>query len=274
VGVRVAVVGHVEWVEFARVPHVPAAGEILHASSFFAVPAGGGPVTAVQLAKLAGACTFFTALGDDELGHRTLEGLRSLGLRVEARFRPEAQRRAFTYLDDRGERTITVMGERLGPRGDDDLPWTELASCDAVYFTAGDAEALRRARAAPVVVAALRAKAVLAEAGVRLDVVIGSARDAGERYEPLDPPPGAVVLTESSAGGGWTTEDGRSGRWEPVPPPGPVADAYGCGDSFAGGLTFGLGAGMPLDEALHLGAVCGAECLTGWGPYERQHSRS
>src|SRR4051812_12605726 len=98
----VAGVGHVEGGEVARVAPVPVAGEILHASSFFGVPAGGGPVTAVQLLKLAGACTFFTALGDDELGHRTLEALRELGLRVEATFRPEAQRPAFTYLDDGG----------------------------------------------------------------------------------------------------------------------------------------------------------------------------
>ena len=270
--VRVAVVGHVEWVEFARVAHVPAAGEILHASSFFAVPAGGGPVTAVQLLKLAGECTFFTALGDDELGHRTLQGLRDLGLRVEARFRPEPQRRAFTYLDDRGERTITVMGERLGPIGGDDLPWDDLADHDAVYFTAGDAGALRRARAARVVVAALRAKQVLFDTGVRLDAVIGSARDAGEAYEPIQPPPDTVVLTASSAGGTWSASDGRTGRWDPAPVPGPVADAYGCGDSFAGGLTYGLGAGMPLDEALALGARCGATCLTGHGPYERQLS--
>jgi ribokinase len=122
-----------------------------------------------------------------------------------------------------------------------------------------------------VLVAALRAKAILLEAGVRLDAVVGSGRDTGEVYEPIEPPPDAVVLTESSAGGRWTTADGRSGRWESVPPPGPVADAYGCGDSFAGGLTYGLGAGKSLEEALELGAVCGAACLTGHGPYERQH---
>jgi ribokinase len=123
-----------------------------------------------------------------------------------------------------------------------------------------------------VLVAALRAKSILLEAGVRLDAVIGSARDAGEVYEPIDPPPGAVVLTRSSAGGEWRAEDGRTGTWDPAPVPGPVADAYGCGDSFAGGLTYGLGAGMSLEEALELGALCGAECLTGHGPYERQHS--
>ncbi|HEX9374624.1 MAG TPA: PfkB family carbohydrate kinase [Actinomycetota bacterium] len=267
---RVAVVGHTEWVEFALVRAVPRQGEIVHASGTFAVPAGGGPVAAVQLAKLAGGAAFFTALGDDELGHRTEDGLRVLGLEVHATFRPEPQRRAFTFLDDAGERTITVIGERLGPHGDDPLPWDDLAGFDAVYFTAGDPGALARARAARVLTATTRAMPVLVEAGVALDAVIGSARDRDERYEPVDPPPAAVVLTESGAGGSFTTAGGRSGRWEASPLPGPVQDAYGCGDSFAGGLTYGLGAGMTLEEALALGARCGAACLTGPGPYEGQ----
>jgi ribokinase len=52
--------------------------------------------------------------------------------------------------------------------------------------------------------------------------------------------------------------------------PGPVADAYGCGDSFAGGLTYGLGTGLDIDAALALGARCGATCMTGRGPFGRQ----
>src|SRR5690242_10273933 len=103
---RVAVVGHVEWVEFLRVPHVPGAGEIVHASEWWSEPAGGGAVAAVQLAKLAGAADFFTALGDDELGHRAFEQLGGLGLRVHAAWRDEQQRRAETFVDDGGERTI------------------------------------------------------------------------------------------------------------------------------------------------------------------------
>ena len=51
---KLAVVGHVEWIEFLRVPHVPAAGEILHASDSWAEPGGGGAVAAVQLLKLTG----------------------------------------------------------------------------------------------------------------------------------------------------------------------------------------------------------------------------
>src|SRR3712207_6421071 len=112
---RTAVVGHVEWIEFARVERVPHPGEIVHALDTWEEPAGGGAVAAVQLAKLAGECTLFTAFGDDELGHRARGELERLGVRVEAEFRPEPQRRGFVYVDAAGERTITVIGSRLGP---------------------------------------------------------------------------------------------------------------------------------------------------------------
>jgi ribokinase len=49
-----------------------------------------------------------------------------------------------------------------------------------------------------------------------------------------------------------------------------VADAYGCGDSFAAGLTFALAEGRDPDDALAVAARCGAACLTGHGPYEGQ----
>jgi ribokinase len=81
---RVAVVGHVEWVQFARVPHVPCAGEVVHAHDPFEEPAGGGGVAAVQLARLAGAATFLTALGRDELGERSVARLKELGVDVHA----------------------------------------------------------------------------------------------------------------------------------------------------------------------------------------------
>lgn len=144
---RVAVVGHVEWVTFARVDHMPHSGEIVHADDVYEAPAGGGPVAAVQLLKLAGNCTFFTALGDDGSGHLARRVLEEMGVRVEATFRPEPQRTAFTHVDTKGERTITVMGSRLGPQASDQLPWDELAGTDAVYFCAGDDDALRAAAA-------------------------------------------------------------------------------------------------------------------------------
>ena len=250
---------------------MPRAGEIVHALETWAEPAGGGAVAAVQLARLGAQCLFVTALGDDELGRRAEQELRDLGLRVDPAWRTEPQRRAFVHLDSDGERTITVIGDRLGPNGDDSLPWNELATCDAVYFTAGDAAAVRAARSAPVVVAAARGKEVLADARVELDVVVASAADEGERLEPaeLEPPPRFVALTAGPRGGELVAADGTRSRWAAAPLPGPVADAYGAGDSFAAGLTFGLAAGRSVREALELGARCGAACMTGRGPYGR-----
>jgi ribokinase len=269
---RVAVVGHVEWIEFVHVDRLPRAGEIIHAEDAWEEPGGGGAVIAVQLLKLAGEAVFFTALGDDDHGHRALRDLRSMGLRVEAAFKPTAQRRAVTFTDARGERTITVIGDRLGPSADDQLPWSLLDHADAVYFTAGDDDALRFARRARVLVATPRVLPQLARVGVALDALVGSGRDAGERYEhgDLTPLPGVAVWTEGKAGGRYATAGGRSGRFEAAPVPGPVVDAYGCGDSFAGGLTFALGEDRPLEEALALAARCGAACLTGRGPYQGQ----
>jgi ribokinase len=105
-------------VEFGRVDHVPAPGEIVHASESWEVPGGGGAVAAVQLCKLAPEATLYTALGDDEVGHRCQTELERLGLRVQAVFRPWPQRRGFVHVDRAGERTITVIGDRLAPRGD------------------------------------------------------------------------------------------------------------------------------------------------------------
>ena len=264
---QVAVVGHVEWVEFARVHHVPVPGEIVHALETWQEPAGGGAVAAVQLARLAGECLFLTALGDDELGHRSARELEELGVRVETAWRPEPQRRAFVHVDAVAERTITVIGERMGPHGDDPLPWDELADVDAVYFTAGDAEALRAARAARQLVATTRANEVLVPAQVQLDMLVRSARDPGEQYVELKPPPRFVAETEGMAGGTLVSADGTATHWTAAPLPGPAVDAYGAGDSFAAGLTYGLAKGLEPFEAVGLGARCGAVCITGRGPY-------
>ena len=264
--------GHVEWVEFARVQRVPIAGEIVHAEESWEEPAGGGPVAAVQLAKLAGSALFFTALGDDALGHASKGELERHGLRVEAAFRDLPQRRAFTFLDSGGERTITTIHERYGPSGADPLPWGELDSADAVYFVSGDVAALRAARRARVLVATARSLETLSAAGVQLDALVHSSKDAGERYRAgqFEPSPRLVVATAGSSGGTWTGAEGRTGSFAAAPLPGRVADAYGAGDSFAAGLTFALGKGLDVEAALALAARCGAAAITGRGAYEGQ----
>jgi len=266
---RVAVVGHVEWVEFARVERAPRPGEIVHALETWQEAAGGGAVAAAQLARLAGSCLFFTALGADELGRRSRAELGRMNIELRAIPEAETTRRAFTQIDETGERTITVLGEKLRPRGGDSrLPWHELAGLDAAYFVSGDAEALHHARLARVLVATARELPTLREAGVQLDALVGSGEDEGELYHhgELEPAPRVVVTTSASLGG-WIQP---GGPFRPASLPGTVVDAYGCGDSFAGGLTFGLGRGDSVEEAVALAARCGAAVMTGRGPYTAQ----
>jgi ribokinase len=272
---RTAVVGHLEWIEFGHVERVPAAGEIVHATDPWEEPGGGGAVSAVQLARLAGDCTFYTALGHDERGAWSRRRLAELGVRVEAATRDEPTRRGVVFVDANGERTITTLGDRLAPVDADDLPWDELDEVDSVYFTAGDVGALREARRARVLVATSRVSGLLAEADLHLDAVVGSGNDPSEAFDParLTHPPDLVVRTDSVRGGRYETSDGRSGSYEPVSPPGPVVDTYGAGDSFAAGLTYALGSGLGVEEALAIAARCGAWCAAGRGPYGNQLTR-
>lgn len=267
---RTAVVGHVEWVELIRVPQVPRAGQIVHGEPWWEGPAGGGPAAAMQLKMLSGKASLYTALGDDALGHRAKSDLEAMGLPVHAVFRDEPTRRAVVFIDDEGERTITVIGSRLEPRLDDPLPWDDMSDMDAVYVTAADAAGVHRARDARILVATARILPALQEAGVQLDALVGSATDSGEAFEPGDlvPPPSFVFQTEG-AQGGRLLANGRWQRWDAVQAR-EVVDRYGAGDAFAAGVTYALGLGMSPTDAADLAAGCGAAALGGRGPYEGQ----
>ena len=263
---QVAVIGHVEWCQFGRVVEMPGAGEIVHTLEEWEEPGGGGSVAAAELVRLAGNCLFFTVLGDDELGRRARFELENLGVTVHATLVRDPTRRAFVHVDERGERTITVLGEKLLPRGEDgNLPWEELGRTDAVYFCSGNEAALRVSRKAKIVVATARELGVLRRGGVELDALVGSGEDEGERYHAgeLDPAP-KLVVTTSGALGGWAQP---GGPFRAEDPPGTIADAYGAGDCFAAGLTFGLGQGLVVEEALELAARRGAMALTRQGAH-------
>jgi ribokinase len=269
---RFAVVGHVEWIEFVLVSRLPRVGEIVHARESWPEAAGGGAVAAVQLAKLAGSATFLTALGSDEAARLSRSQLEGHGVEIAAAARNRPQRRGVAFLDDHGERTIVVIGDRLVPHGDEGLPWDRLEEMDAVYFTAGDRAALLAARAARTLVATPRAREALAGSGVELDALVRSATDEGEQEDPQRSGWSArlIVNTHGAGGGTYVGSEGRTGSFKAAPLPGPIVDAYGAGDSFAAGLTFALGSGMELEAALELAARCGAGNLTGRGPYAGQ----
>jgi ribokinase len=260
----------VEVVTFLRVARLPEPGAICQARDGMDLPAGGGAVTAVQLAKLTGApVTFFTSLGRDRIGEQAAADLEALGLKLRVAWRDAPTRRGVSWVDDQGERTITVLGQRLAPHADDPLPWGELASTHGVFVTATDAEGLRLARRSPLLAATPRVRwPVLRASGVTLDALVGSGRDPAEAVPtPLPvPAPRHIIATEAEAGcraipgGAFAAPRLRQ----------PVVDAYGAGDSFAAGVSAGLAAGWNVAQAISLGSHCGAACLRGFGPYARQ----
>jgi ribokinase len=264
---RVAVIGHVEWVEFVGVPHVPVAGEIVQGVPRVAVAGGGGAVAAVQLARWGAESLFFTAIGDDRIGQRAAAELTARGVTVHAVVRPALQRRAITMIDAQRERTILLTGQRHVVRAADALPWQLLATCDAIYVTGCDAETLRAARGAHALVATSRVLPLLREAGVVLDALVGSDNDPKEAYAPgdLEPAPLLVVRTNGSAGGTWSAL-GAQHAYPPVPAT-VTGDTYGAGDTFAAALTLALAVKRSYEEAVGFAAARAAEVLAFDGPY-------
>lgn len=261
-GTQIGVVGHVEWVDFLQVPRFPHPGEVLAADGGFTRAAGGGGVAAGVIAEFGADVDFFCAFGRDADGQAAAAQLEERGVRVHVAWREEPTRRAMTLLETNRERTIITLGERLEPRGADELEWDRLRTADAVYFTAGDTGALGAARQARVVVATPRARHALEGVGPTVDALVFSAEDADESTwaSRMASRARLLVATEGARGGRWWGES--EGRWAPAPLPGPPRDSYGCGDSFAAAFTLGLGRGDSVQDAAALGAKAGARCLT------------
>lgn len=259
---RVAVVGHVEWVDFLRVDHLPVPGEVQSARRESRHAGGGAVVAAAVLAEAGAEVDFFCAVGDDADGDAAVAELRARGIRVHAARRAQPTRQVVTFLDRSGERTIITLGERLQPAGGDDLEWDRLAEIDGVYLTAGDAAAAAQARRARVLVATPRVRERLDDGDIRLDALVFSAGDPNEVEwaAPLQSRSRWIVATEGGAGGRWWGES--EGRWDSVAPDGPIRDSYGCGDAFAAAFTLGLASGRDVGAAASLGASWGARMLT------------
>jgi ribokinase len=124
-------------------------------------------------------------------------------------------------------------------------------------------------REAKVLVATARSLGALREGRVELDALVRSRNDEGESYKPgdLDPPPRLEVATVGHLGGSYTASGGAPAHYQAAPVPGPMQDTYGAGDSFAAGLTYGLGEELPVDEAIALAARTGAAALARRGAH-------
>ena len=265
---KLAVIGHIEWVTFLKVDQLPIAGEISHAKDCFEEAAGGAAVAAVQMARLINEpVDLITSLGKDNNGEKCYERLIKLGLNLKVAWREKPTRKGISLISKDGERAITVIGERLQPIASDDLPWSDMKNYDGIFITATDKEGIRLASKARFVAATPRTgKAALINSKVKINALIGSGLDPGEEinYEELVPKPDIYIATEGKLGG---TVYPKKYKYKAIKPSSQEIDTYGCGDCFAGAVTTALAAKLNLDQAIKIGAYCGAACSTHYGPY-------
>lgn len=267
----IGVIGHVEHVTLGRVAAVPRPGDIAHLIDPVAIAGGGGGIAFHQLTRSPAEVHLFTAVGDDEAGAFVAARLGASGAVIHAARRAGPHTRDVVMIGPGGDRTIVVVGAPLHPRASDPLPWDRLAELDAVYFTADDPELLRRARAAPVLVATARRQPAIAASGVVLDAVIGSRADPRESSDRADYPipPDVAVMTEGSRGG--TVETARGHQRFVAPAVTAVAGgAYGAGDSFAAAFVYFLAAGLEPMDAASRAAHHGAAVLSSLNPLSAQ----
>ena len=263
---RFAVIGHNEWINFLDVDKLPKPGIISHAKRNMEMPAGGGSVIAKTLLELTkGEVHFFTSLGNDYYGKQSHKILQNMGLNLHVAWRNKPTRKGFSLVDAKGERSITIIGERLEPRFKDNLKWDILSKMDGIFITAGDQKLFTIARKSKILCATPRVGInIINNSKIIIDALIGSNIDPGENYKLSDLilKPKYIIKTEGEKGG-IISPGGRFSAHQSHK----KIDSYGCGDSFAAGIIYGLASGWSIEKVLTLGKVLGRNCVEHFGPY-------
>jgi len=268
-----AVVGHVEWINFLKVDQLPKPGVISHSEKSLEYPAGGGSIIAKTLSELAlNQIHFFTALGNDDYGHRCFKILSSMGINLHVAWRDKPTRRGFSLIDTKGERAITVIGERLAPNCKDNLNWSILKNMDGIFITASDSEIFKMARSASVLCTTPRVGLnIINQSNVSLDGLIGSNLDPGEvfSFSEISVKTRYIIKTEGENGGAVFP----GGRYEALENNKLKIDSYGCGDSFAAGILYGMTSKWDIEKSLNLAKILGRDASQFFGPYANSNNK-
>lgn len=215
-------------------------------------------VNAERLIVLAGEGTSTSAVLIDEHGERSFLHAVGAPKKIDKRF-------FLDRLDFFGRCRAMLLGYYpLLPNLIDDLPEVLAAlqqvGCLTALDAAGDGGDLEPLR--PCL--------------PHLDVYVPSLHEARRQAGCDDPTEILAAFRRAGAKGLVGVKLGRQGALispeegvmlsvEAVPPPGPVVDSTGAGDSFLGGLLTGLLRGMAPEDAGRLAAAAGACCVTGLG---------
>jgi len=189
-----------------------------------------------------------------------------MGIKLHVAWRDKPTRRGCSLIDSQGERAITVIGERLAPTHKDKLEWKILKKMDGIFITASDSEIFKMARSASILCTTPRVGLnTINKSNVLLDGLIGSNLDPGEvfSFSELSLKPKYTIKTEGEKGGILFP----GGRYKALKNKKLKVDSYGCGDSFAAGILYGMASKWDIDKSLNLAKVMGRDASEFFGPY-------
>jgi ribokinase len=298
---RVVVFGSSNTDMTVRLPSLPEPGQTLLGHSFLTSPGGKGANQAVAARRAGAEVVFVTAVGDDDLGRRSLDLYRGEQIDVEhVKVIPGVSSGvALIFVGEDGENMIGVA-----PGANQDLTPADVDRLPDALFRPGDVllagleipigtaiRAMRRGKAAGMTVilnpapAPLLSREEVRELLSAADILTPNRGEALklagiEESPPIDwdlcsarllaMGPKALVIT-LGAEGCLVVEEGSS-RGIPAPRVEAV-DTVGAGDAFNGALAVALAEARPLPEAAAWASAAAALAVTRPGAQSALPSR-
>jgi len=143
---------------------------------------------------------------------------------------------------------------------------------DGIFITASDSEIFKMARSSSILCTTPRVGLnTINNSNVLLDGLIGSNLDPGEvfSFSELSLKPKYTFKTEGEKGGIIFP----GGRYEALKNKERKVDSYGCGDSFAAGILYGMASNWDIDKSLNLAKVIGRDSSEFFGPYAKSDEK-
>lgn len=254
---------------FYGVPHLPAAGETLAATTYSEGLGGKGANMSVAIARAAARVCHIGAVGPE--GRWAQERLLEYGVDTRhIQMSRTASGHAIIYVDDAGENQIVLYP---GANADLSMDHIRAALSEAetgdIFLTQNETNAqvaaasLAKNLGLTVVYAAAPFNAEAAMAMLaHTDLLVLNAVEAEQLKSKTGKEPHAlgvanVVVTLGAEGALWY--DGAINAPQKVPVyPADVVDTTGAGDTFTGYLVAALDRGFPMLQALDLAAKAGS----------------
>ncbi|WP_309621096.1 ribokinase [Salinibacterium sp.] len=273
---KVVVVGSANVDQVFRVVSIPAPGETVMSMGTTTARGGKGQNQAVAAARAGASTTLICAVGDDEFGRLTRDGLSRDGIDTALVRTVDAPTgTALIAVDDSGENTIIVdAGANAALIGLTNADTTALRAADVLVIqleipldTVSAAARIGRAGNTTVILNAAPIQDLPAGLLADVDILVVNEHEAAHLSRGssgrLDDSDGAagnvdalapvVIVTQGKQGA--VLHERGSNSIQVAAPRVTSADATGAGDTFCGALAAALAEGMRVETAVRFAVV-------------------